>query len=107
MMGQAAFEWIARLAAVGLMLPPALIAGVNLPLEFEANAGQFAPDVRYLARTPSHYVYLTQGGMTLGFTEAQQKDSALRVSFARAQSDATVSGESRTPCRCGWSVQAS
>lgn len=95
-MGQAAFEWIARLAAVGLMLPPALIAGVNLPLEFEANAGQFAPDVRYLARTPSHYVYLTQGGMTLGFTEAPQKDSALRVSFARAQSDATVSGESRT-----------
>ena len=48
----------------------------------EANAGQFTPEVLYLARTPSHYVYLTQGGMTLGFTAASEKGSALRMSFA-------------------------
>ena len=85
-----------KLAVAGLMLPSAICAGVSLPLEFEANAGQFAPEVLYLSRTPSHYVYLTEGGMTLGFTAGPEKDSTLRMSFGRNSGEASVSGESRT-----------
>src|SRR5215831_11880936 len=58
----------AALLASGAPTTPS--QSVTLPLEFEANAGQFAPDVLYLARTSSHFVYLTRDGMTLGLTDA-------------------------------------
>jgi uncharacterized protein (TIGR03437 family) len=70
-----------------LLLAPTLHANTGLPLEFEANAGQFAPTVLYLARTSNQYVYLSRDGVVLG-------NSALRISFPGAKSDPR--GESPT-----------
>jgi len=67
----------------------------SLALEFETNAGQFAPEVLYLARSSNHFVYLTRGGMTLGFANAQQRDSSLRMTLVGARREASITGEAR------------
>jgi uncharacterized protein (TIGR03437 family) len=69
---------------------------VSLPLEFEANSGQFAPDVCYLARLSNHFVYLTRDGMTLGFNHTLQRDSSLRMKLVAANPAASISREART-----------
>src|SRR5690349_2202042 len=81
--------------ALFLMLSPALAAGLGLPLEFEANHGQFAAQVLYVARTPSHFVYLTRSGMTLGINAADRPGSSLRMSLEGGGA-VSVAGEERT-----------
>jgi len=66
---------------------------VSIPLEFEANTGQFAPEVRFLAQGSNHFVYLTQSGMTLGFNDAQQRNTSLRMSLVGAIPGTAISGE--------------
>jgi uncharacterized protein (TIGR03437 family) len=68
---------------------------VALPLEFEANAGQFAPEVLYLARTSTHFVYLTRDGVTLGLTGDSAPGSALRVTLAGANLRARIAAEAQ------------
>ena len=96
---------IPTLAAAGLLFgisasgnPRATLRNqpVSIPLEFEANTGQFAPQVRYLARGSNHFVYLTHEGMTLGFNDAQQRDTSLRMTFVGVNPDASMNGEART-----------
>jgi len=82
----------ALLAAFGAAAQSQTVA---LPLEFEANSGQFASEVRYLARTANHFVYLTPGGMTLGLTGAAQ-GSSLRMTLVNANGRPAVAGEART-----------
>lgn len=69
---------------------------VSLPLEFEVNTGQFAPQVHYLARGSNHFVYLTHSAMTLGFNDAQQRDTSLRMTLVGANPEGSMSGEART-----------
>jgi uncharacterized protein (TIGR03437 family) len=95
MMLQAAFD-LRNLAAAVLMMSPALYGSSTLPLEFESNAGQFDPAVLYLARTSNHYVYLSRHGMTLGLSNAAQRNSALRMSFSDASVPTRIAGEART-----------
>ncbi len=66
---------------------------VSLPLEFEANTGQFAPEVTYLARSSNHFVYLTRNGLTLGLVDAQQKNTSLRIALVGASPQASITGE--------------
>lgn len=68
---------------------------VRLPLEFEANQGQFATQVLFLARTPSHFVYLTRDGMTLGLSSSAQRGAALRMRLVDANRSVTVAPENR------------
>lgn len=68
---------------------------LKLPLEFEANRGQFTSEVLYLARTPRHFVYLTQQGMTLGLSESTRRGAALQMKFVGARVSAAVAPESR------------
>jgi uncharacterized protein (TIGR03437 family) len=67
----------------------------SLPLEFEANRGQFAGDVLFLARTSHHFVYLTRDGMTLGLNSGAQSGAALQMKMVGANSAVTVAPESR------------
>ncbi len=69
---------------------------VSIPLEFEANTGQFVPQVHYLARGANHFVYLTRDGMTLGFNNARQGDTPLRMLFVGVKPEVSMSGEART-----------
>lgn len=68
---------------------------VKLPLEFEENRGQFTSEVLYLARTSSHFVYLTRQGMTLGFSDSNRRGAALRMKFVDAAASASVAPEGR------------
>ena len=69
---------------------------VSIPLEFEANTGQFAPEVSYLARGSNHFVYLTRDSITLGFNDAQQRDTSLRTRLVDVNPQASMTGEDRT-----------
>src|SRR5712692_83536 len=84
---------VLRLATAALLIrsgasanPSATVRSqsVWLPLEFETNVGQFAPEVMYLARTSNLFVYLSHRGMTLGFTNAEQRDTSLRITLVGA-----------------------
>lgn len=68
---------------------------VSLALEFETNTGQFAPEVLYLARSSNHFVYLTRNTMTLGFTDARQRDTSVRMMLVGANRQASITGEAR------------
>ena len=70
---------------------------LKLPLEFEANRGQFAPEVLFLARTSSHFVYLTREGITLGLSSGAQPAAALRMNFVNGNRGARVAPEGRLP----------
>lgn len=80
-----------------LFLFMGLAAGAAiLPLEFEANRGQFGPEVLFLARTSSHFVYLTREGMTLGLSSAQ-RGRAVQMRLVDADRSAAVAPENRLP----------
>ena len=96
---------IITLTAAGLLLgtiasgnpiPALRNKRVSMPLEFEPNTGQFAPEVRYLAHGSNHFVYLSPDGMTLGFNDAQQRNTSLRMMLVGAISGTAISGEGRT-----------
>jgi uncharacterized protein (TIGR03437 family) len=82
---------------IGLVARTAKSQELKLPLEFEANRGQFAAEVLFLARTPNHFVYLTREGMTLGLSGDAQRGGALRMRLLDADPSAAVAPESRLP----------
>ena len=58
-------------------LAPAAAALARSPLRFEANQGQFAPSVRYAARTTGFALALTARGPSLRFAGSRPLDIAL------------------------------
>ncbi len=74
---------------------PVKSQGLKLPLEFEANRVQFAPEVLFLARASEHFIYLTRDGMTLGFSGSAQRGAAIQMKLVNADSAVTVAPESR------------
>uniref|UniRef100_Q01T38 Uncharacterized protein n=1 Tax=Solibacter usitatus (strain Ellin6076) TaxID=234267 RepID=Q01T38_SOLUE len=89
---------ILTLAAAGLLVETRASGNqpVSMPLEFEANTGQFAPEVHFLAHGANHFVYLTRDGMTLGFNDARQRNTSLRMTLVGATTGAALSGEAPT-----------
>lgn len=70
---------------------------MRMPLEFEANRGQFAPEVLFLARAPEHFIYLTRQGLTLGLNSSSQGGTALQMKLVNAAVGAEVAPEGRMP----------
>jgi hypothetical protein len=58
-------------------LAPAAAALARSPLRFEANQGQFAPSVRYAARTTGFALALTARGASLRFADSRPLDISL------------------------------
>ena len=58
-------------------LAQAAAALAKSPLRFEANQGQFAPSVRYAARTTGFALALTERGASLRFADSRPLDIAL------------------------------
>ncbi|MGA3019308.1 MAG: SBBP repeat-containing protein [Bryobacteraceae bacterium] len=58
-------------------LAPAVAALAKSPLRFETNQGQFAPSVRYAARTTGFALALTARGASLRFADSRPLDLAL------------------------------
>jgi Domain of unknown function DUF11/Beta-propeller repeat len=62
---------------------------INVPLAFEANRGQTAPQVRYLARTSEGVVFLTQDGFTISLPRA----GSFRMLFDKANASPATAAE--------------
>src|SRR5262249_22655511 len=58
----------------------------RLPLHFEANRGQTAEPVKFLARSPGHTVFLTSTDAVVTFTSSPQNARIGRTSVTRARS---------------------
>jgi len=63
-----------------------------LPLEFESNQGQLAPQVLFLASSGGGFVYLTRDGLTVGGAAP-----SLRMRLAGANAQAAIAGERLLP----------
>ncbi|MGH9280672.1 MAG: SBBP repeat-containing protein, partial [Acidimicrobiales bacterium] len=92
---------VALVAVAGLLVPLSVVARTvvrepeaesvlaRLPLAFEANQGQFAPDVRFLARAPGQNVALTGTGLQLS--------SGVSLTLRGARPDVEVEGRDPLP----------
>jgi hypothetical protein len=82
-------------------------AHARLPLSFEANTGQYADDVRFLARGNGYALWLTPGEAVLSLAAPAQgaragdavprQDHALRMQVVNANLEARTDGEERLP----------
>jgi hypothetical protein len=89
--------------SVSLLLPASLVQAApatlaEVPLTFEANRGQAAPDVRFIARAPGYAVQLTRNELRL-LVRGDRKRAAfshgLRFTWLGANPDAQSVPESR------------
>jgi uncharacterized protein (TIGR03437 family) len=87
--------WLLVAVAAAAFAAPAKHQELNVPLEFEANRGQFAPEVLFLSRTANHFIYLTRDGMTFGSNGNSQRGAALQMKLAGANPGSAVAPESR------------
>ncbi|MEO7653129.1 MAG: hypothetical protein ABIZ80_21945, partial [Bryobacteraceae bacterium] len=73
----------------------------NLPLWFESNEGQMAPEVRYYSRTAGYALFLTsrEAVLTLSPREAGGTPRVLRMSLPGAARSAEVEGVEPLPAR--------
>lgn len=89
--------WLVLGLAAGLPMTAATGQERDLPLEFEVNRGQFAPQVLFLARTAGHFIYLTREGMTLGVNASSRRGAALEMQLVGANPAAGVTSEGILP----------
>jgi hypothetical protein len=89
--------WLVLGLPVGLPITAATGQERDLPLKFEANRGQFAPQVLFLARTAGHFIYLTREGMTLSVNASSRRGAALEMKFVGANPAAAITSEGILP----------
>src|SRR5438105_5136639 len=66
------------------------MAYAQLPLSFEANAGQTDSQVRYLARGAGYTIFLTQNETVLSLQDRQGDGAVLRLKLAGAKVDSKI-----------------
>lgn len=88
---------LALVSASAYSATPAHRPELKLALEFEANQGQVAPEVLYLARTSSHTVYLTRDGLTLDLNSGARRGAPLHIELAGGDPQAVVTSDGRLP----------
>jgi hypothetical protein len=71
---------------------------INAPLAFEANHGQTAPEVKYLARSREGVVFLTQNG----FTVALPRTGSFRILFSDMSSASSITAEQPLVARSNY-----
>src|SRR5438874_8317476 len=62
----------------------------QLPLSFEANAGQTDPEVRYLARGSGYTIFLTENDAVIKLQDRQGDGAVLRLNVANANEHAEI-----------------
>ena len=97
---RSAFRALAGLVAAFALSPPAGAAPatserhLELPLAFERNLGQSAPEVDFLARGPGYTLFLAGGEAVFAFQSAGDRGTcALTMRFEGAQPFAPAFGE--------------
>lgn len=76
---------------------PLKAAYAQVPMMFEANAGQTDPQVRYLARGSGYTIFLTSKGavLTLQDRPGDHANSVVRLEMAGANDHATIDAVNR------------
>jgi uncharacterized repeat protein (TIGR01451 family) len=75
----------------------------KLPLHFEANRGQAAPQVKYISRGNRHALYLTETETVLALHNAEtDRDAVLRLKMAGANPAPEVHGQDELPGRVNY-----
>jgi len=93
---------VASLAAQQPAARPAPRLDVNfgkIPLNFEPNRGQVAPEVQFLSRGPGYALFLTPGEAVLELNKGKSADgnSTLRMKLVGADAAAKVAGDTPLP----------
>src|SRR3989442_9526604 len=95
--------------ALGILLGDAAtgsarsISSPQIPLAFEANAGQTDPEVKFLARGAGYGAFLTPTGVVLALPVADKGEpAALRIAFAGARRKATLTGLDELPGKANY-----
>ncbi len=77
--------------------PVKAVAYGNLPLTFEANAGQTDPQVKFLARGKGYGLFLTKDQAVFAFRQSQTKQSALRLHLVGASGNTQPQSQKPLP----------
>jgi hypothetical protein len=111
------FQYI-KLLGAGALLPAALLSGAaartepallplikdsygKLPLSFEANRGQTARQVKFLARGPGYTLFLTGDAAVLSL-HRQKANAVLRMKLQGANARASVTGAGALPGKSNY-----
>ena len=109
-----------KLFCAGALLPAALLFGAaprtdpapsprvmdsygKLPLSFEANRGQTARQVKFLARGPGYTLFLTPDAAVLSL-HGQKANAVLRMKLAGANARAGVTGADALPGKSNYFI---
>jgi hypothetical protein len=85
-------------------LPPRVVDSYGkLPLSFEANRGQTAPQVKFLARGPGYTLFLTPDAAVLSLGR-QKTNAVLRMQLQGANARASVTGADALPGKSNYFI---
>jgi hypothetical protein len=85
-------------------LPPRVVDSYGkLPLSFEANRGQTAPQVKFLARGPGYTLFLTPDAAVLSLAR-QKTNAVLRMRLQGANARASVTGADALPGKSNYFI---
>ena len=85
-------------------LPPRVVDSYGkLPLSFEANRGQTAPQVKFLARGPGYTLFLTPDAAVLSLGR-QKTNAVLRMKLQGANAPASVTGADALPGKSNYFI---
>jgi len=85
-------------------LPPRVVDSYGkLPLSFEANRGQTAPQVKFLARGPGYTLFLTADAAVLSLAR-QKTNAVLRMRLQGANARASVTGADALPGKSNYFI---
>ncbi len=81
----------------------------RLPLSFEANVGQAAPQIDFISRGSGYSLFLTPGEAVLAMRASAAQDQSraaavLRMKFVGSQANARVSGQEELPGKVNYLV---
>ncbi len=83
---------------------PSQTSLVRLPLIFEPNQGQTAPQVQFLAHGAGHGLFLTGDGAVLSMRDSAGKTAVIRMALDGANKNPAASGDEQLPGKSNYFI---
>src|SRR5207237_988085 len=91
-------------AANHMAAVPSQTSLVRLPLIFEPNQGQTAPQVQFLAHGAGHGLFLTGDGAVLSMRDSGRRPEIIRMVLDGANKNPAASGDEILPCKINYFI---
>src|SRR5437016_526868 len=91
-------------AANHMAAVPSQTSLVRLPLIFEPNQGQTAPQVQFLAHGAGHGLFLTGDGAVLSMRDSAGKTAVIRMALDGANKNPAASGDEQLPGKSNYFI---